>query len=53
LAADLRRPLPPSACTFLQPIGGDGTTPIVKQAGDRAKLLRKTNWNTDFNRRPA
>jgi len=35
-------------CSFLQPIGGDGTTPIVSKQVSRAKLLGKTNWNTDF-----
>ena len=35
-------------CTFLQPIGGDGTTPIVSKQVGRGKLLGKTNWNTDF-----
>ncbi|MCT0199187.1 hypothetical protein KQ313_05800 [Synechococcus sp. CS-1325] len=35
-------------CTFLQPIGGNGTTPIVSKQVGRGKLLGKTNWNTDF-----
>lgn len=35
-------------CTFLQPIGGDGTTPIVSKSVGRAKLFGKTNWDTDF-----
>jgi hypothetical protein len=35
-------------CTFLQPIGGDGTTPIVSKQVGRGKLLGQTNWNTDF-----
>lgn len=35
-------------CTFLQPIGGDGSDPVVSKTVGRAKLLGRTNWNTDF-----
>ena len=35
-------------CEFLQPIGGNGTTPIVSKRVGAGKLLGKTNWNTDF-----
>ncbi len=35
-------------CTFLQPIGGDGSNPVVSKTVGRAKLLGRTNWNTDF-----
>jgi hypothetical protein len=35
-------------CTFLQPIGGNGITPIVSKRVGRGKLLGKPNWNTDF-----
>ncbi|MFN6133553.1 MAG: hypothetical protein ACK46L_11745 [Synechococcaceae cyanobacterium] len=37
-------------CQFLQPIGGNGTTPIVSKSVGRGKVLpfTKTNWNTDF-----
>ncbi|WP_228008972.1 hypothetical protein [Cyanobium sp. LEGE 06113] len=35
-------------CSFLQPIGGDGQTPVVSKTVSRAKLLGRTNWNTDF-----
>lgn len=41
-------------CTFLMPIGGDGTTPIVTKRVGPPKVspvglvLGKTNWNTDF-----
>ena len=35
-------------CTFLQPVGGDGTSPIVSKSVGRGKLIGKTNWNTDF-----
>jgi hypothetical protein len=35
-------------CTFLSPVGGDGTSPIVSKSVGRGKLIGKTNWNTDF-----
>jgi hypothetical protein len=41
-------------CTFLQPIGGDGTSPVVAKSVGAAKvtpvgmLAGRTNWNTDF-----
>jgi hypothetical protein len=35
-------------CRFLQPIGGNGSTPIVSKSVGRGKLLGHTNWNTDF-----
>lgn len=35
-------------CTFLQPVGGNGTSPIVSKSVGRGKLIGKTNWNTDF-----
>lgn len=35
-------------CEFLQPIGGDGMTPIVSKSVGRVKLLGRTDWNTDF-----
>jgi hypothetical protein len=35
-------------CTFLEPIGGSGTTPIVSKQVGRGKLIGSTNWNTDF-----
>lgn len=35
-------------CTFLNPIGGNGTTPIVAKSVSRGKLIGKSNWNTDF-----
>ncbi|MFY8149821.1 MAG: hypothetical protein ACOVNL_11490 [Prochlorococcaceae cyanobacterium] len=35
-------------CTFLQPIGGNGTSPVVSKSVGRGKLIGKTNWNTDF-----
>ncbi|QEY33267.1 hypothetical protein EVJ50_00720 [Synechococcus sp. RSCCF101] len=35
-------------CTFLTPIGGDGSK-IVKKRVERPKaLIGRTNWNTDF-----
>lgn len=53
----LALPLPATAaadCRFLEPIGGNGITPIVsKKVGPAkllppGKLLGRTNWNTDF-----
>lgn len=35
-------------CTFLQPVGGNGISPIVSKSVRRGKLIGKTNWNTDF-----
>lgn len=35
-------------CTFLQPIGGNGMTPVVSKSVGRGKLIGNTNWNTDF-----
>ena len=35
-------------CTFLQPIGGDGSSSIISKSVGRGKLIGKTNWNTDF-----
>lgn len=35
-------------CTFLQPVGGNGTSPIVSKSVGRGKVIGKTNWNTDF-----
>ena len=35
-------------CTFLQPVGGNGTSPIVSKSVGRGKLIGHTNWNTDF-----
>ncbi|MGB5136017.1 MAG: hypothetical protein WBN89_12665 [Prochlorococcaceae cyanobacterium] len=41
-------------CTFLQPIGGDGSSNIVSKRVERPKvmplgmLIGQTNWNTDF-----
>ena len=35
-------------CTFLQPVGGNGSSSIVSKSIGRGKLIGKTNWNTDF-----
>lgn len=35
-------------CTFLQPIGGNGTTSVVSKSVSRGKLIGRPNWNTDF-----
>ncbi|MFU8884650.1 MAG: hypothetical protein ACNA8O_04245 [Cyanobacteriota bacterium] len=49
-ALQVAMPAPTQAetCTFLQPIGGDGTTPIVSKSVGRSKLIGQTNWWTDF-----
>ena len=36
------------SCSFLQPIGGNGASPIVSKSVGRGKLIGRTNWNTDF-----
>ncbi|MEX1316691.1 MAG: hypothetical protein AB1Z22_06125, partial [Synechococcaceae cyanobacterium] len=35
-------------CTFLKPIGGDGSSDIVSKRVDRGRLIGRPNWNTDF-----
>jgi hypothetical protein len=40
-------------CTFLTPIGGEGTSKIIKKRVERPKglygrVLGRTNWDTDF-----
>jgi hypothetical protein len=35
-------------CTFLAPIGGSGTSPVVAKSVGRGKIIGQTNWNTDF-----
>lgn len=37
-----------AGCQFLQPIGGNGVTPIVTKSVGADKLIGRTNWNTDF-----
>ena len=37
-----------ASCAFLPPVGGDGSSNIVKKRVGKGKLLGKTNWNTDF-----
>ena len=44
----LAAPAMAETCTFLQPIGGNGATPVVTKSVGRGKLIFKTNWNTDF-----
>ncbi len=47
-AASLQPASAAAKCTFLQPVGGNGATPIVSKSVGRGKLIGKTNWNTDF-----
>ena len=35
-------------CNFLNPIGGNGATPIVAKQVGGGRLFGRTNWNTDF-----
>lgn len=35
-------------CEFLEPIGGNGSTPIVSKRVGPGTLIGKPNWNTDF-----
>ena len=37
-----------AGCQFLQPIGGNGTTPIITKTVGPGKIIGRTNWNTDF-----
>lgn len=37
-----------AGCQFLQPIGGNGVTPIITKTVGPGKLIGRTNWNTDF-----
>ena len=42
-----------SPCQFLTPIGGDGSTTVIKRVGGPklspvGMVLGRTNWNTDF-----
>jgi hypothetical protein len=50
VAALLRAPPAPAAprCTDLEPIGGDGRSPIVAKQVGPISLIGKTNWDTDF-----
>jgi hypothetical protein len=47
-ATSLSPALAAEKCVFLQPIGGDGASPVVAKSVGRGKLLGKTNWDTDF-----
>ncbi|MFM9109841.1 MAG: hypothetical protein ACKOPN_04445 [Prochlorococcaceae cyanobacterium] len=46
--AGLSAPAGADQCQFLQPIGGNGSSPVVSKTVGRGKLIGKTNWNTDF-----
>ncbi|MEY3735773.1 MAG: hypothetical protein RLZZ624_832 [Cyanobacteriota bacterium] len=53
LAAAVAMALPAIAparagCQFLQPIGGDGVSPIITKTVGPGKVFGRTNWNTDF-----
>ena len=35
-------------CTFLQPVGGNGTSPIISKTIGAGNPFGRSNWNTDF-----
>ena len=37
-----------AGCQFLQPIGGNGISPIITKTVGPGKIIGRTNWNTDF-----
>jgi hypothetical protein len=41
-------PAAEAACTFLPPVGGNGSSNIVTKRVGKPKLIGRTNWNTDF-----
>ena len=41
-------PASAETCTFLQPVGGDGTSPIVNKRIQAGNPFGRANWNTDF-----
>ena len=42
------RPAQAEPCTFLQPVGGNGVTPIVTKTISPGNPFGRPNWNTDF-----
>ena len=48
ISLDVGRSAAQASCSFLSPIGGDGSSDIVKKRVGKGKLLGRTNWNTDF-----
>ena len=48
ISLDVGRSTAQASCSFLPPIGGDGSSDIVKKRVGKGKLLGRTNWNTDF-----
>ena len=37
-----------SRCEFLQPVGGNGVTPIITKTISMGNIFGRPNWNTDF-----
>ena len=37
-----------SRCEFLQPVGGNGVTPIITKTISVGNIFGRPNWNTDF-----
>jgi hypothetical protein len=48
LAALGALPVQAQSCTFLQPVGGNGVTPIVTKTISAGNPFGRPNWNTDF-----
>jgi len=48
LAVLCSSPATAETCTFLQPVGGDGTSPIVSKRIQAGNPFGRSNWNTDF-----
>jgi hypothetical protein len=49
LAAGATAPaLAQSRCEFLQPVGGNGVTPIITKTISMGNIFGRPNWNTDF-----
>ena len=48
LALAASGPARAETCTFLQPVGGDGTSPIVSKRIQAGNPFGRANWNTDF-----
>lgn len=48
LASFATLPAQAQTCTFLQPVGGNGVTPIVTKTVGPGNPFGRPNWNTDF-----
>ena len=48
VAASLLPASAQTSCEFLQPVGGNGVTPIITKTIGPGNLFGRPNWNTDF-----